>query len=378
MRQGLTRHRSTERCDIAEAAIPMPNATLFLVGFLQPSAAEESRLNAMLRAFSRSFQESRSAPRSALVVLAAIVAVALVATLAWRALERWQSARADAEALARLARERGLDEADLALLHMIAARDGTTALAAGRHLDVFERAVAAELDGRARITSADEQDVFAATHRLRMQLGFATLRAEDAIISTRELEPGMPVELAGARSVVEEVTEASFSLSLPQLPEVAPGARLSLSIVHLDEAKYFVTCELLSVVPTPEGCRVAFGHDEHPARTQRRRYARVRPGGEATVQCGGDQGALGRPRITAEGTLLDVGVGGAAVQTMTSVEPRTHAWATFSVGEVAFHDVEARVLGCEGPPGGPYRLRLEFIRLSADNLHRFGRAISAR
>ncbi len=69
----------------------MPKATLFLVGFLQPSAAEESRLNAMLRAFSRSFQESRSAPRSALVVLAAIVAVALVATLAWRALERWQS-----------------------------------------------------------------------------------------------------------------------------------------------------------------------------------------------------------------------------------------------------------------------------------------------
>ena len=96
------------------------------------------------------------------------------------------------------------------------------------------------------------------------------------------------------------------------------------------------------------------------------------------MQCGGDLGALGRPSITVEGTLLDVGVGGAAVQTLVLVEARTHAWATFSVGGVAFHDVEARVLGCEGPPGGPYRLRLEFIRLSADNLHRFGRAMSLR
>lgn len=355
----------------------MPNATLSLVGFLQPSAAEDSRLNGMLRAFSRAFQESRSGPGSPLVVLAAIVGVGLVVALAWRVFDRWQSARADAEALAHLARERGLDEADLALLHTIAARGGTTALAAARHLDVFERAVAAELDGRARITSADEGDVFAATHRLRLGLGFATLRPHDAIISTRELEPGMPVELAGARTVVEEVSEASFSLSLPQLPDDAPGARLALSIVHLDEAKYFVTCELLSVTPTPEGCRVAFGHDENPARTQRRRHARARPGGAATVQCGGDLGALGRPSITVEGTLLDVGVGGAAVQTLSCVEARTHAWATFSVGGVAFRDVEARVLGCEGPPEGPYRLRLEFVRLSADNLHRLGGAIFA-
>lgn len=356
----------------------MPKATLLLVGFLQPQAAGDSRLNEILRAFSRAFRESRQSPPSALLALAAIVASGLVATLAWRAFERWQSARADAEALSRLALDRGLDGADLALLSEIAARGDTTALAAARRLDVFERAVAAELDGRPRNTPSDEQDVFAATHRLREKLGFATLRPDEAIITTRELEPGMPVELAGVRTVVEEVTEASFSLSLPMLMEVAPGARLALSIVHLDEAKYFVTCELLSVSPTPEGCRVAFGHDEHPARTQRRRYARVHPGSAATVECGGDQGALGRPRITVEGTLLDVGPGGAAVQTMASVEPRTHAWATFSVGGVAFHDVEARVLGCEGPSGGPHRLRLEFIRLSADNLHRFGRAMAAR
>ncbi len=110
----------------------MPHATLFFVGFLQPSAAEDSRLNGMLRAFSRAFQETRAAPRSALVALAAIMAVGLVATLAWRAFDRWQSARADAEALAQIARERGLDEVDLALLRTIAARGNTDDVPSGR------------------------------------------------------------------------------------------------------------------------------------------------------------------------------------------------------------------------------------------------------
>lgn len=354
----------------------MPNVTLILVGILQPSRGGDGRVDEFLSSFSRAFQAERSSPRAALLALAVIVAAAAAAALAWRLFDRWQSARADAAALAHLAQERGLTEDDVALLQEIAARGATTALAVATHIDVFERAVAAELAGRADTTESREGDLVDAARRLRQQLGFATLGPQDIIITTRELEPGMPVDMAGTRTTVHEVTEGSFTVRMARAPEVTPGAKIALSIVHLDEAKYFVLCDLLSAEPDGDGWRVAFGHDEHPARTQRRRYARVHPGGAATAEYGGDQGALGRPRTVLEGTLLDVGIGGAALQTLTPVEPRTRARATFSIGAVVFRDVEAVVLGCEGPPEGPYRVRLEFVRLPAEKLRRFGEAIT--
>ena len=354
----------------------MPNVTLVFAGFLQSPDGSERGLNGLLRSFSRAFREDRPIPRSATLVVVSLVAGGVIAALAWRLFERWQVARADTAAFARLADERGLDEVDIALLHSIAARGGTSILQTARHLEVFERAMAAELRGREPTTAVHEGDIFAATHRLRERLGFATLDPHDAILTTRELAPGIPVELSGARTVVAEVTEAFFSVHLSFRPEFSLGEKVALGIIHQDEAKYFVTCELLATEWSEEGWRIVFGHDESPARTQRQRYVRVHPGGVARVQYGGDLGALGKPGGTLEGALIDVGVGGAAVRSTTLVEPRTHAWVTFSILGMDFQDIEATVLGCEGPPEGPYRLRVEFIRLSVENVRRFGVAIA--
>jgi hypothetical protein len=354
----------------------MMYAHLALAAFVQQVRPGGGKFDALFQSLGGAFRDNASHAHDAVVALEVIVVAAVVGALAWPSIKRRRDARAEAEALARLAKERGLDAADVALLSSLAAHGKTSPYLAAKHLDVFERAVAAELETRAPTTAVREGDIFDSTHRLRERLGFGTRDRYQAILTTRELTPGLPVAVSGMRTEVAEVTEAFFALVVPRRPEVAPGVKLALDIVHQDEARYYVACALLAAEPRPEGWRLVFEHDEHPARTQRRRFVRVHAHGPATVHYGGEHGARGGPPATVRGSLIDVSVGGAAIRTDAQIEGRTHARVTFTLGAEEFHDVEATVLGCEGPPEGPFRLRIEFVRLSPDTLQKFGAAIA--
>lgn len=166
------------------------------------------------------------------------------------------------------------------------------------------------------------------------------------------------------------MTEAFFALVVPRRPEVAPGVKLALDIVHQDEAKYYVACALLAAEPRPEGWRLVFEHDDNPARAQHASCGSTPAAPPRCTTAASTAPAAGPPpRCT--GTLIDVSVGGMAIRTDKRIEGRTYARATFTLGAEEFHDVEATVLGCEGPPEGPFRLRIKFVRLSPDNLRRF-------
>lgn len=354
----------------------MMNATLTLTAFVQQVQPRGSKFDALFRSLGGAFRDNASHAHEAVVLLEVLVAAGVLAAVAWPFVKRRRDARAEAEAFTRLAKERGLDADDVALLTSLAAHGETTPYLAAKHLDVFERAVAAELEGRARTTAVREGDIFAKAHRLRERLGFAEHDRYQAILTTRELTPGLPVEVSGMRTEVAEVTEAFFAVRVPRRPEVAPGVRIALDIIHQDEAKYYVACALLAAEPGADGWRLVFEHDEHPARTQRRRFVRLHASGPVTVRYGGDHGARGGPPATVEGDLIDVSVGGAAVRVTQQIAERTYARVTFALGAEQFHDVEATVLGCEGPPEGPYRLRMEFVRLTADNLQKFGAVVA--
>lgn len=354
----------------------MMYAHLALAAYVQQTQPQGGKFDALFRSLGGAFRDNASHAHEAVVVLEALVVAAVLAALAWPSIKRRRDARAEAEAFAHLARERGLDADDVALLTELAAHGESTPYLAAKHLDVFERAVAAELKGRAPTTAVREGDIFSSTHRLRQRLGFDTHDRYQAILSTRELTVGLPVAVSGMRTEVAEVTEAFFALVVPRRPEVAAGVKLALDIVHQDEAKYYVACALLAAEPRAEGWRLVFEHDDNPARTQRRRFVRVHVDGPATVHYGGEHGARGRPPATVRGTLIDVSVGGVAMRVDERVERGAYARAEFSLGAHEFHDVEATVLGCEGPPEGPFRLRLEFVRVTPDNLQKFGAAIA--
>lgn len=121
----------------------MMYAHLALTAFVQQVRPHQRQIRRPVSLARGAFRDNASHAHDAVVVLEVLVVAAVVAALAWPSIRRRREARAEAEAFARLVKERGLDAGDVALLTSLAAHGETSPYLAAKHLDVFERCVAA-------------------------------------------------------------------------------------------------------------------------------------------------------------------------------------------------------------------------------------------
>jgi hypothetical protein len=340
--------------------------------FADPRATEE-----FFRSVRAAFQKNEDNASATVVGLAALVAGAVLLVLVWPSVQRRRFAQSQRRALGRLVSEQGLSEDDVELLDTLALHAGTHPLVVGTHIDVFERATAAELRGLRPSLPVREGTLHARVRHLRTHLSFAAHTDHDALLTTRELLPGYAVEILGTKTTVSEVTEAYFALVLPdeRLAVADIGVKVPLTVLHDREASYSVASPLLGIESTGSGFTLFFAHDEAPARQQQRQFVRVRAVGlvqlVVTAERSGKQRAA-----PVSGALLDVSLQGVAVSVREKFAARTQARLSFSFRDEIFRNIDVIVLECEGPPAGPFRLRVHFRDLSRTDERRLGAAVA--
>ncbi|HEX7670202.1 MAG TPA: PilZ domain-containing protein [Polyangiaceae bacterium] len=339
---------------------------------IDPRATEE-----FFRSVRGAFQKNEDNAGTTLYGLLALVAAALVLTLVWPTVQRRRLARSQRRALRRLVSEQCLSEDDVELLETLADHAGTHPLIVGTHIDVFERATAAELRGLRPSLPVREGTMHARLRHLRTHLSFAAHTDHDALLTTRELLPGYTVEIRGARTTVTEVTEAYFAIVLgdERLAVADVGVKVPLTILHDREASYSVASPLLGIEPSASGFTLFFAHDEAPARQQQRQFVRVRAVGPAQLVVIAERGGKQRA-APISGALLDVSLQGVAVSVREKVAARTQARLSFSFRDELFRNIDVIALECEGPPAGPFRLRVHFRDLSRADERRLGAAVA--
>lgn len=301
----------------------------------------------------RAFQGNRAAlPRVELAILALLALVVLLqlAGLARGLLERRNRFH-------RLLAARGLSAEDVRFAAAMAARAAVEPLDLVTHLDAFERATALALGHGA--PAGDE--AAARIRRLRHALGYDRLPAHTPLLSTRELSPGVALEVAGQPGVLVEVDEAGLTVEVREPPAAPAGQQVSLTLAHAREARYVLGCRLAAAHPQPGGgWHLRFEHDEHPARQQQREYVRVRVDGPIVLRPVAPW-QPGLPALAAEvhARLVDLSGGGAAATCRAALPVGALVRASFAVGGAAFDGLRAVVLGCHAEGGG-HRLQLEF------------------
>ncbi|MES1205284.1 MAG: PilZ domain-containing protein [Pseudomonadota bacterium] len=318
---------------------------------------------------------------------AAVIVAALIA--------RYQRRQAAENAFARFLAGRKVSPAQAALIARLSHRADTTPQLFATHIDVFERATALELARHTPSLINGNKGVFEELILLRRALGFEGIAGHFALLTTRELSAGQGVEVAGARATVAEVTEAYFTAVAPAetpFPVGPPGSRVRVTLVRDQEARYETRCALLALQPGQDTQRLVFAHDEHPTRIQLRKAVRVtvrgpvhvnpvsgaggRAGGGANpaadtatldpdlrVEASPDGGAPGEEAL-GEGALLDISVGGAAVDASIHVPVGSLVRLTFQLDGTAYHDLLAFVLECRAGARQRHHMRLEFRNLA--------------
>lgn len=301
--------------------------------------------------------------------IAAVIALGVALMAGWALLGRYRRRRAATAELKRVLATRHVGTGDARLLDRMAKEADIAPLLVATHVDSFERATAVELAQRAPSHAAGSQGVFAQILRLREALGFRNLPEHFPLLTTRELVDGMRVETAGAPGRVVEVNEACFVVGIPQASSFAlvpEGESLAVSLVRGHEARYVATCRLLARELHEDQVRLVFRHDEQPSRIQLR--AAVRVSAHGTVHL---RPVLANPAEPdsedVAGALLDISLGGIALETKSKVAVGQALRASFDLDGRSFQDLAAWVLECEPRRRGSYRLRLKFRELPASD-----------
>ncbi len=321
-----------------------------------------------LRSIAGSFAQNRQAApafeRALLVLLLALVL--LQAALVIRRRRRRRAA------FRARARRRGLAPGEVALLESLAGRVGEPPARLLSHLGLFERATAAAL-----AAPAAPPDLARRLGALRRGLGFDRLPAHAPLLTTRELPPGVALEVDGRPGRALEVREDALAVEAEA--EVAPWGAVALGLAHGGEARYLARCRVAAVAPLGPGrWRLALGHDEAPRRIQLREYARVAADGPLTLRP--LEPAPGGARLPRElrAQLVDVSGGGALVTTAAPLPVGLLAGASFAVGRAAFGNVRAVVLASARRPDGRWCSHLEFAHLRPAERDRLVAAVEHR
>jgi c-di-GMP-binding flagellar brake protein YcgR len=323
-------------------------------------------VDAFLGSLRAAFRAHGDGSAAALGAAAAAVAL-LVATLV--VLSRRRRARARRVAFAGAVAARGLGAEDAALVEGLAAAHDEPALDLLTSLAAFERATARAL-GRSA-----PGDLPVRIRRLRRALGFDRLGPRGSLLTTRELEPGTRVALAGVRGEVRDVDEARVVVDADRPLAFSTGAAVPLALVRPGEARYEARCPLLAT--SPDGRRLALAHDERPVRHQLRAFVRVpvrRP-----VELAPRPGPGGGPPAAAEalrGWSRDVSEGGLLVLAPRALAAGARVECAFALEEGgAPFAIEAEVIAAKARGGDGVELHLEFARLEPATRDRLAAAI---
>ncbi|HEY0712752.1 MAG TPA: PilZ domain-containing protein [Polyangia bacterium] len=328
-----------------------------------------SAVDEFLRSTREALRPHANTGEGALVVLVCLVVLGLLAWWRHRRRRRQETERR----FLRLMNERQLASDNVTLLRSLAEEAGVTPLEVATQIEVFERATAIAIRHVPKRLVGEEKEILGRIHLLRRHLGFGEVPEHFALRTTRELTPGLAIECGDTAMPIIAVTEAFFSLHAPQRPDLKLGSTLELTLVRGREARDTLRCELLGMeaLPShgPDACKLLFAHDESPARVQRRAFVRV-----------GARGAMALKRTTADhamitGTIVDISVGGAAVETDVELGAGEEVLATFTLNSAAFADVRASVLSAQPVTTGRHHVRLKFDKLSIPDEDRLAAAV---
>lgn len=325
-------------------------------------------VNEFFLSLREAFRPQEEAGPWALLVLLGLVLLGLGA---WLVSLRRRRREADRE-FARLVTHRRLAPEDVSLLMRLARQAQVAPIAMATQIEVFERATAIEVANFPRMLVVDDATTLARLRHLRRLLGFEKLPEHFPLLTTRELHPGLTMKLADMTTSIVAVTEAFFSLRSPHAPGVKVGDIAGLTVFHAQEARYALRCELLASEPFEGGGarKLSFAHDESPARFQLRDYVRIPFGGPIRLQTAASAPAW----IT--GSLIDISMGGAALETEMMLHPGDAVLAAFDLGGALFSDVKSVVLDSRPGSAGAQRVRLEFEGLPTSDEERLAAAVA--
>jgi hypothetical protein len=194
------------------------------------------------------------------------------------------------------------------------------------------------------------------------------------LLTTRELVPGMHVEVTGIAGEVLEVNEAWFivvAAANATFVSTAAGAKARLTFTR--DARFVARCAWLHAEPAGGPRKLVFRHDEHPERQQLRATVRVNAAGKVELS-GRPTDEAGAPRIS--GSLLDISLGGLAMTSPVALAVGSSPYVAIEWDGELYGDLPAFILRCEARPGGSFLARLEFRGLGAAQEGRLSAAIA--
>ncbi len=280
-----------------------------------------------------------------------LLAIVLLA-LAWQliaSIRRRQARRLEAD---RLARDKGIGNDDLSWLHQLCSQSGHDALDVLTRIAVFESASADAL-------MPPSEEVAARVGRIRHSLGFDRLPAHFPVLTSRQMQVGATIDIAGVRGEVADVNELFFAVRSAKNLDRSSGAQLPLTLIHGSEARYRLTCTLLG----KEDRLTRFGHDEAPERIQQREHVRVEIAGAVHVEPFSSPQHGGAAPEPCEGSMVNVSSGGMLAETEAELPAGLSLRLSFEVSGARFQEVTAIVIECMKRPAS-FAVRIEFVNLS--------------
>jgi preprotein translocase subunit YajC len=360
-------------------------------------------VDSFLRSVRDAFQPSEATSGWVWVVMVVGVVSALGAIVMMRRRQR----QAERQAFATLLAERKISPGEARLIDRVAALAGVPPRLVATQVDVFERATALELRGHPPPTTGVGEGIFAEVGAVRGKLGFQQRAGNFALLTTRELSAGQAVRVAGVEGNVIEVNEAFFAVAVAavtvaakaNLAVGATGTLVRVTFAHGHEARYETRCALLARHQADAfSHKLVFAHDEQPTRIQLRRSVRVTvrgpvhlhglpveqpaavardpaapepvPADTAATGLGGDHAKEGN------GALLDISVGGAALEATVHVPVGSLVRLSFALDGSTYHDLLAHVLECDPRPRGTHHMRLEFRNLPQVDEHHLAASVA--
>ncbi len=266
--------------------------------------------------------------------------------------------------LRRFAEERGLDDDDLRLLAELATLAGCARMPLLTNLGLFERATAQAIGGPWSPFEPGGPERLLRLRAVRHALGFDRLPTHAPLLTTRELAPGIAVDVLGQHAQVFDVSESALSIEMDAPLQVATGERLTLNLAHARDARYELRCRVVEQQPGPnDRWNVVLDHDEEPRRVQQREFVRVKTNGPIVLRPLPAWPAPAMPREV-RARLVDVSGGGAQVVTRAPLPVGLLSRASFTLGGSARFDVRAVVLASWPDSDGTARSNLEFSGLT--------------
>lgn len=313
-----------------------------------------------LRALRDTWAERSHPGYGPLFLLLAIVLIALV----WSLISSIRTRRARALEAVRLAGEKGIGHDDLYWFEQSCKQSGHETLEVLTRIATFEQATAAAL-------SPPDDEAATRIARVRHALGFDRLPTHFPILSSREMQLGATVDMAGVRGEVADVNELFFAVRSDKKLDRAAGAQLPLTLIHASEARYRLTCTLLG----RDGGHYRFGHDEAPERIQQREHVRVEVAGPVHVEPFSSPQHGGAAPPACEGLMVNVSSGGMLLESELELPAGLSLRLNFEVNGARFQEVTAIVIeSMKRPPN--LAARIEFVGISEHERERLGATLS--